>query len=50
MEISTDSVIEVDCHMVGEKIYFRNFFVHLGHILRGLERDITLISVWIQLD
>jgi hypothetical protein len=35
MEISTDSVIEVDCHMVGEKIYFRNFFCALGPYTQG---------------
>jgi cephalosporin hydroxylase len=46
MEVSPDSVIEVDCHMDGEKRYFCRFFVHLGHVLRVLERDVDHISVW----
>jgi hypothetical protein len=46
MEVSPDSVIEVDCHMDGEKRYFHQFFVHLGHVLRVLERDVDLILVW----
>jgi hypothetical protein len=30
MEISPDSIIEVDCHMDGEKMYFHHFFCALG--------------------
>jgi hypothetical protein len=29
LEVSPDSVIEVDCQMDGEKSYFCRFFVHL---------------------
>jgi hypothetical protein len=50
MEVSPDSIIKVDCHMDGEKRYFRRFFVHLGHVLRILGRDVDLISVWTLLD
>jgi hypothetical protein len=46
MEVSPDSVIEVDYHMDGEKRYFHMFFVHLGDVLRVLKRDVNLISVW----
>jgi hypothetical protein len=35
MEISPDSVIEVDCHMDGEKMYFRRFFCALGPCTQG---------------
>jgi hypothetical protein len=50
MKVSPDNVSEVDCHINGEKRYFHRFFVHLGHVLRGLERDVNLISVWTPLD
>jgi hypothetical protein len=35
MEVSPDSVIEFDCHMVGEKMYFRRFFCALGPCTQG---------------
>jgi hypothetical protein len=50
MKVSPDNVSEVDCHINDEKRYFHRFFVHLGHVLRGLERDVNLISVWTTLD
>jgi hypothetical protein len=45
LEVSPDSVIEVDCHIDGEKRYFDRFFVHLGHVRMVLERGVDLISV-----
>jgi hypothetical protein len=50
MEVSPDSVIEVDCHMIGEKMYFRRFFVHLGHVPMVLDKDVALTLVWTQLN
>jgi hypothetical protein len=50
IEVSPDSVIEIVCHMDGEKRYFRRLFVHLGHAFRFLERDVNLISVQTPLD
>jgi hypothetical protein len=50
LEVSPDTVIEVDCHMDGEKRYFLQFFVHLDHVLKVLEMDVDLISVWTPLD
>jgi hypothetical protein len=50
MEVSPDSVIEVDCHNDGGKMFFTDSFVHLDHVLRVLERDVDLTSVWIQQD
>jgi hypothetical protein len=50
MEVSLDSVIEVDCHMDGEKMVFHRFFGALGPCTKGLERIVDLTSVWIQQD
>jgi hypothetical protein len=50
LEVLPDTVIEVDCHMDGEKRYFLQFFVHLDHVLKVLEMDVDLISVWTPLD
>jgi hypothetical protein len=35
MEVSSDSVIEVDCHMDGDKIFFHRFFCALGPCTQG---------------
>jgi hypothetical protein len=35
IEVSPDSVIEVDCHMDGEKRFFRQFFCALGPCIQG---------------
>jgi hypothetical protein len=35
MEISLDSVIELDVHMVDDKIFFRRFFCALGPCIQG---------------
>jgi hypothetical protein len=35
LEVSPDSVIEFDCHMDGEKRYFRRFFCALGPCTQG---------------
>jgi hypothetical protein len=35
LEVSPDSVIEVHCHMDGEKMYFRRFFCELGSCTQG---------------
>jgi hypothetical protein len=35
MEISPDSVIELDVHNVGEKMYFHKFFCALGSCIQG---------------
>jgi hypothetical protein len=45
MEKSPDNVIELDVHMVGDKMYFRRFFVHLDHVFRVFERVVGLILV-----
>jgi hypothetical protein len=45
MEKSPDNVIELDVHMVGGKMYFRRFFVHLDRVLMVSERVVGLILV-----
>jgi hypothetical protein len=35
MEISPDSVIELDVNLVDEKMFFRRFFCALGPCLKG---------------
>jgi hypothetical protein len=35
METSLDSMIELDVHMVGGKVYFRQFFCALGPCIKG---------------
>jgi hypothetical protein len=37
MGISPDSVIELDVHMVGDKIFFRRFFCALGPCIQGFQ-------------
>jgi hypothetical protein len=37
MEISLDSVIELDVHKVGGKMYFRGFFCALGPCIQGFQ-------------
>jgi hypothetical protein len=36
MEVSLDSVFEVDCHMDDENMYFRRFFCALGSCTQGV--------------
>jgi hypothetical protein len=36
MKISPDSVIELDFHMVDEKMFFRRFFCALGPCIQGV--------------
>jgi hypothetical protein len=45
IEKSPDNVIELDVHMVGGKMYFRRFFVHLDRVLMVSERVVGLILV-----
>jgi hypothetical protein len=45
MEKSPYNVIELDVHMVGGKMYFRQFFLHLDRVLRVSERVVGLILV-----
>jgi hypothetical protein len=35
MEISPDSVIELDVHMIGDEMFFRRFFCALGPYNQG---------------
>jgi hypothetical protein len=35
IKVSPDRVIEVDCHMAGEKLYFRRFFCALEPFNQG---------------
>jgi hypothetical protein len=37
MEISPDSVIELDVHKVGDKMFFRKFFCALGPCIQGFQ-------------
>jgi hypothetical protein len=43
MEKSPNSMIELDVHMIGEKMYFYQFFMHLDHVLRVSKRVVSLI-------
>jgi hypothetical protein len=43
MEKSPNSVIQLDVHMVDEKMYFYQFFVHLDRVLRVSKRIVGLI-------
>jgi hypothetical protein len=46
MEISSDSVIELDVHMVDDKIFFRILFCALGPCIQGfLEECRPYLSV-----
>jgi hypothetical protein len=46
MEISLDSVTELDVHMVGEKMFFHIFFCALGLCVQGfLERYRPYLSL-----
>jgi hypothetical protein len=49
MENSHDSVIEMDVHMVGYKMYFlKKKIVHLVHVLRVFGRVVALTLVQTQ--
>jgi hypothetical protein len=39
MEVSPDSVIEIDCHMDGEKIFFRRLFCAHGPCTQGFREN-----------